>query len=90
MFKPGKSIKAIRWNNLNLLVFAVGIILPCIQYIFNRSLWLDEATLSLNIVGKSALELLHPLDYLQVAPVLFLEISKLFYMLLPGLIMMAN
>lgn len=60
-----------------------GILLSTIQFIYNRSLWLDEAMISLNIITKNSLELLKPLDYEQVAPILFLQIEKLFSLLLP-------
>ncbi|MBA4167383.1 MAG: glycosyltransferase family 39 protein, partial [Chitinophagaceae bacterium] len=48
------------------------------QYVHNRSLWNDEASLSLNILDRTFSGLLRPLDYYQVAPVLFLLIEKLF------------
>ena len=48
-----------------------------IQYIINRSLWLDESFFALNIVNKTFPELFKPLDYMQVAPVGFLVIEKL-------------
>lgn len=60
-----------------------GILLSTIQFIYNRSLWLDEAMISLNIITKNSLELLKPLDYEQVAPILFLQLEKLFSLLSP-------
>jgi hypothetical protein len=50
-------------------IIFIGIILRLIQYGINRSLWLDESLLALNIVNKSLSELLRPLDYNQIAPV---------------------
>jgi hypothetical protein len=61
-----------------ILIIFSGIIISILQFIYNRSLWLDEAYLSLNIINKSQFELLKPLDLRQVAPVLFLQIEKLF------------
>jgi len=69
----------------NILVFRIfqfiilsGVFLSLYQFVFNRSLWLDEAMLSLNIVSKTFEGLLHPLDRNQVAPIGFLFIEKLF------------
>ncbi len=56
---------------------AFGILVRTVQYIFNRSLWADESVLALNIVDRSYLELLQPLDYNQGAPVGFLWVEKL-------------
>ncbi|MDR1119890.1 MAG: glycosyltransferase family 39 protein [Dysgonamonadaceae bacterium] len=67
-----------------LLIVASGAILSLYQYLVNRSLWLDEACLALNIIQKSSIELLQPLDYDQAAPLLFLQIEKLFSMLIPN------
>jgi len=60
------------------LIFLLLIALLAWQYFFNRSLWLDEAMLSVNIVQRDFAGLSHPLDYAQVAPILFLWIEKLF------------
>ncbi len=55
---------------------AFGIVLRIAHYVSNRSLWADEAYLALNLVDRSYLELLKPLDYDQAAPPLFLWIEK--------------
>src|SRR5688500_2083746 len=59
-----------------LLVIALGFMLRVIQFLFNRSLQVDEAMLSLNIVHRSFTALLLPLDMNQSAPVLFLILEK--------------
>jgi hypothetical protein len=47
---------------INAILFS-GITLSLIQFIYNRCLWRDEASLALNIINKNSLELLKPLDY---------------------------
>ena len=64
-------------NYLALFAILFGIIIRCFQYFSNRSLWGDEASIALNIVNRSYLELLQPLDYNQAAPPGFLWIEKL-------------
>jgi len=66
------------------LLVATGIILATIQFFFNRSLWNDEASLALNIIQKNSFDLLKPLDYQQVAPILFIQFEKLFTTILPN------
>jgi hypothetical protein len=61
----------------------LGFVLATIQILLNRSLWLDEAYVSLSIIQKNSIELLSPLYYCQVAPILFLQIEKLCTLLLP-------
>ena len=56
---------------------AVAIALRLAQYLSNRSVWLDEANLALNIIHRSFSGLLQPLDYHQGAPVGFLLAEKL-------------
>jgi len=58
-------------------IICFGIVLRLVQYLYNRSLWLDEAMLALNIVNRSFTELLTPLDYRQNAPLLFLMLERL-------------
>src|SRR5690348_8234454 len=67
-----------------LLVVIIGLALSVIQFIYNRSLWGDEAAVALNIINKSHADLLRPMDYNQVAPILFLQIEKLFSELIPN------
>jgi len=58
------------------LIILIGAFLAIYQFMFNRSLWIDEASLALNIINKDFLELTKPLDYNQVAPVGFLFIER--------------
>ncbi|HEU4585234.1 MAG TPA: glycosyltransferase family 39 protein [Gemmatimonadaceae bacterium] len=57
-----------------LVVF--GAVLRIASYIGNPSLWLDEAALAHNIIGRSFAGLLAPLDRQQVAPLGFLWLEK--------------
>lgn len=58
------------------LLIAIGFLLRFRQYFAIRSLWVDEASLALNLVGKSFGELFQPLDYHQAAPIGFLLVVK--------------
>lgn len=64
-------------KNLVIIITAlVGVIAAIYQYLYNRSVWLDEAKLALNILDRDYLGLTQPLDSGQVAPILFLWIEK--------------
>jgi len=74
----------LRDNHINLifwvsagLIGIIGIILRLKQYLANRSLWLDESALAINIKEKGFHELLQPLEFNQAAPVGFLYLEKL-------------
>lgn len=56
---------------------ALAVIVRVYLFIFvEKSLWLDEAALALNILDKGYLELFQPLQYAQSAPPLFLLCTK--------------
>lgn len=59
------------------VVIALGVILRLAAFLSNRSLWLDEAMLTLNLTDRSFFELAGPLDYDQAAPLPFLWLTKL-------------
>ena len=58
------------------MIIFLGVALRLAQYLANRSLWLDESYIALNIVQRSFSQLFGPLDYHQVAPIGFLLIEK--------------
>lgn len=75
------------WNRVKSLIESVylwwgiillGVVLRLRQYLLNRSLWSDEASLAMNLVTRSFSELTQILDYHQAAPIGFLFIEKLF------------
>ena len=63
-------------------VAALAALLRLVGYASNRSLWLDESLLALNIVSKSASDLLGSLDYVQSAPPGFLLVERAAVLLL--------
>jgi 4-amino-4-deoxy-L-arabinose transferase-like glycosyltransferase len=71
------SEKAMCRRMLPWLMIGMGIVLRLTQYVFNRSLWYDEANLALNILDRSVLGLFQPLDHDQGAPIGFLLLEKI-------------
>jgi hypothetical protein len=59
------------------IIILFGIVLRLGQYVADRSLWLDEAKLALNVVSRSFVELTLPLSRDQGAPLGFLFIQKM-------------
>ena len=70
--EPSLLVQRVIWTTL-----AVGIVLRLWQYLLNRSLWLDEAYLTLNLTHRSFAGLMKPLDFDQGAPLGFLWLEKL-------------
>jgi hypothetical protein len=64
-------------------VVAAGILIALVQFLANRELLLDESRLIFNINDRGFAGLMKPLDYLQVAPILFLWIEKILSFICP-------
>jgi len=62
-------------SKLARLAIIVGIVLRLRYYAFNRSLWLDESLLALNLIHRSYRQLLKPLDYSQGSRLGFLLVA---------------
>jgi 4-amino-4-deoxy-L-arabinose transferase-like glycosyltransferase len=74
-----EAAPARRWISTQTALIALvflGIMLRLIPMVQNRNLWIDEAMLSLNLVERSAAQLLKPLDWNQGAPAGFLLCVK--------------
>ena len=63
-------------TRLTWLAVTLGVLLRIAQYAVNRSLWLDESYVALNLMHRTFRGLLQPLDYHQGAPVGFLLTEK--------------
>lgn len=74
VFSPLTKRAAQSW--LLAICLLIGILLRWDEYLDHASLWWDEAALALNILDRSYLQLIRPLDHNQAAPVLFLWILK--------------
>ena len=62
---------------LVIAVFLLGAALRTAAFASERCLWIDESMVALNVIGRSPIQLLEPLDHNQGAPVGFLLASKL-------------
>lgn len=75
--EPKISRANVAWFVLAVLVIGIGVAMRLWFYLFNRSMYRDEAALALNIVNRTFGGLLKPLDNDQGAPVGFLLLEKL-------------
>jgi uncharacterized membrane protein len=57
------------------LLLLIGAALRLVKFTANRSLWLDEVRLALNVLDRTPAGLMRPLDYGQVAPPGFLVLE---------------
>ncbi len=58
------------------LILLSGVIVRLRQYLYNRSLWLDEASLALNIIERDYSGFFKPLAYGQAAPPFFMVLTE--------------
>lgn len=72
-----RAIAAYRSPRLLWFVVAGGAVLRLAQYLANRSLWVDESYIALNVIERSYGGLLEPLFHNQAAPIGFLWATKL-------------
>jgi hypothetical protein len=73
---PAADRDAAAWQARWIIVFlAVGVAARLIRYLLRFPLWGDEAMLAMNFLDRDYAGLLKPLDFHQVAPLLFLWIE---------------
>jgi hypothetical protein len=65
-------LRSLQSRELIVALVVLGIGLRVAQYIANRSLWIDEADVALNLLSRSFGQLTEPLDFGQGAPLGFL------------------
>jgi 4-amino-4-deoxy-L-arabinose transferase-like glycosyltransferase len=58
------------------LLMAAAVIMSIFQYLYCRSFWTDEAAVVVNIMDRDFAGLMKPLMYYQMAPILYLWITK--------------
>lgn len=73
--QPSSSVPGWLWLLFG-IVLAGGVAVRLYHYIVNRSLFLDEASIALNILNRSWTGLFAPLDNFQGAPIGFLLVEK--------------
>ncbi len=73
----GRGLAFYRSSALLWLIVAGGAVLRVAQYLANRSLWVDESYIALNVIERSFAGLLEPLFHNQAAPIGYLWTSRL-------------
>jgi len=61
---------------VSLAMILMGLSVRIVAFLYNRSLWVDEAMLASSLVQRDYLGLLLPLDYSQGAPIAYLWVTK--------------
>jgi hypothetical protein len=54
----------------------LGVVVRLIRYLLCFPLWPDESSLASNYLDRGYLDLLHPLNFIQIAPLLYLWVQK--------------
>ena len=75
--RPDHVVRILGSNLLTWTILSIGILLRAYQFSIDRGLWVDEARVALNVLERSPIELLRPLEHDQVAPFGFLWLEKL-------------
>jgi hypothetical protein len=70
-----RARRALGSRELVAVLVGLGILLRLVQYVANRSLWIDEASLALNLIERPLSELTRQLAFNQAAPIGFLLIE---------------
>lgn len=76
IIRPGYAIEPRSSTFLIQGFLSLGIAIRLTRYLLFFPLWGDEACLAANFISRDYGQLLHPLDYYAVAPVVFLWIEK--------------
>jgi len=84
--KPGESYwkqlaRVVTPTRVAWLFIALGVAFRAVQYLFNAALYVDEGALALNIIKRSFAGLMQPLDSEQAAPLGFLVLEKIAFLL---------
>lgn len=66
---PLSPAQTVQWT---FALLVLGVVARAVRYLLRFPLWPDEAFLAANLLDRGYLELMEPLDYAQVCPVLFL------------------
>lgn len=70
-------VRMVTYRRLAWIIIALGVLLRVREYLFDRSLWLDESMLAFDLLHSSLHGLLKPLAYYQTPPVAFALTQKL-------------
>jgi hypothetical protein len=71
-----RTVAALEWRYLPWVIVAAGVLLRLARYLHDKSLWLDESFLALNLMTRSFHGLTETLDWNQGAPLGFLFSEK--------------
>jgi hypothetical protein len=77
------SDRSVTWK-WTLVFLALGVAWRVLRYALQFPMWGDEAFMGVNLLHRDYLDLLKPLDYRQVVPILFLWSELSVYQLLGG------